>query len=531
MPMPGDQLVDRYRILEPLGSGGMATVHRAHDDRLDRDVAIKVLLPNLAQDPVLAKRFEEEARSMAAVAHPGLVAVFDVDPGDPETGREPFVVMELCPGGSLADRLGPGRWMPPDELVPILVSVSDALAALHRAGLVHRDVKPSNILFATDRVKIGDFGLARVDAARAAGELTDPGTAVGTLGYLAPERMRGEPGSPAADVYALGTVAHLGLTGTMPRPGGSVRDAVAAASYRAPAVSTARPALGRAFDDILIQALAVDPTRRPDALEFGSGLASALGRWSRAGRPGEDAPDAGVVAAAGTVEEPAPSGPPVAPIEDEVAVARFSTASEPDATTATAVPLEVTAAIPVQPRPEPAQDLGEPSRPATERSARRAGTLIVGAAIAAVILAAVVSLPGILAGLGGSPLASAPVPGPSSSGLASSVPSPAAASASAPPSAAATPARDPALVALDGVDSAIAAAKGGPDGLKGKEANELESLAGRVRRDLAENDRGRALRDARALDKRIKDVSDKVRESAAQRLRTASARLIDALGG
>ena len=531
--MPGDHLVDRYRILEPLGSGGMATVHRAHDDRLDRDVAIKVLLPNLAQDPVLAKRFEEEARSMAAVAHPGLVAVFDVDPGDPETGREPFVVMELCPGGSLADRLGPGRWMAPDELVPILVSVADALAALHRAGLVHRDVKPSNILFATDRVKIGDFGLARADAARHAGELTDPGTAVGTLGYLAPERMRGEPGSPAADVYALGTVAHLGLTGTMPRPGGSVRDAVAAASYRAPAVSTARPALGRAFDEIVVQALAVDPARRPDALAFGSGLAAALGRWSRSGRPGDDAPGAPPAADASAVA--AVAGPAAAPIEDEVAVARFSTTPEPDATTATAVPLDATAAIPLPPqRPprDPPRGPSEPSRDAIERDGRRTGTLIVGAAIAAVVLAAVIALPGIFAGLGGSPIATPPVVGlPSSSSSPSSVASAAAPSASLSPSAAPTPARDPVLVALDGVDSAIAAAKGGPDGLKGKEANELESLASRVRRDLAANDRDKALRDAEALDKRIEDLSDKVRESAAERLQSASARLMDTLGG
>ena len=132
MPAPGDVLADRYRIGALLGAGGMATVHRAHDERLRRDVAVKVLSPNLADDPVLARRFEREARAMAAVADPGLVAVFDVDPGDRDAGREPFVVMELCPGGSLADRLGPDRPMAPDELVPILVSVSDALAKAER---------------------------------------------------------------------------------------------------------------------------------------------------------------------------------------------------------------------------------------------------------------------------------------------------------------------------------------------------------------------------------------------------------------
>jgi serine/threonine-protein kinase len=217
MPVPGERLADRYRIVALLGAGGMATVHRAHDERLDRDVAVKTLLPNLAGDPVLARRFEREARSMAAVADPGLVAVYDVEPGDPATGREPFVVMELCPGGSLADRLGVGRAMAPDDLVPILVAVASAIEALHRAGLVHRDVKPSNVLFAADRVKLGDFGLVRSDTAEAS-DLTDPGTAVGTLAYLSPERLRGEAGGPPADIYALGTIAHLGLTGAMPRP-------------------------------------------------------------------------------------------------------------------------------------------------------------------------------------------------------------------------------------------------------------------------------------------------------------------------
>src|SRR6476661_2080035 len=262
MPVPGDVLADRYRIGALLGSGGMATVHGGHDDRRGRDVAVKALLPNRASDPVLAQRFDREARAMAAVADAGLVAVFDVDPGDPAAGREPFFVMELCPGGSLADRLGPDRPMPPDELVPILVAVSDALAALHRAGLVHRDVKPSNILFATDRVKVGDFGLVRSDNTTEPSELTEPGTAVGTLGYLSPERLRGDRGGPPADVYALGTVAHLGLTGSMPRTGGSVRDVVAAASFRPPSVSTAAPALGRSFDDVVLEALAVDPNRR-----------------------------------------------------------------------------------------------------------------------------------------------------------------------------------------------------------------------------------------------------------------------------
>lgn len=527
MPAPGDRLVDRYRILAPLGSGGMATVLRAHDERLDRDVAIKVLLPNLASDPVLARRFEEEARAMAAVAHPGLVSVFDVDAGDPVTGREPFVVMELCPGGSLADRMGPDRPMPPDELVPILVAVSDALAALHRAGLVHRDVKPSNILFATDRVKVGDFGLVRSDNTTEPSELTEPGTAVGTLGYLSPERLRGDRGGPPADVYALGTVAHLGLTGSMPRPGGSVRDVVAAASFRPPAVSTAAPLLGRAFDDVVLDALAVDPHRRPDALAFGSALGAALGRWSRSGRPGA----VPVVAAA----------LPAADLADEgdVAKARVNQRADHDVTTATAVPLEATAALDLPVLP-PAAEGGAPTpsqrphpvpvrRSVDASRGQRIGGLAVLAALAAVALAAAITLPPLLAALGGGPGASAPIVGGASPSVSASAS--ATQSASVPPSAAPSPTVDPARAALDEVVAAISAAKGGPDGLKGKEANDLESAAARVRRDLDGGNRAAALKDARALDKRVRDVTDKMRGDAAARLRAASAHLVDTLDG
>ena len=220
---------------------------------------------------------------MAAVADPGLVAVFDVDPGDPAAGREPFFVMELCPGGSLADRLGAG---PPDGARTSSCRSSSRSRMRWRrstgAGLVHRDVKPSNILFAADRVKLGDFGLARSDAGAGASDLTEPGTALGTLAYLAPERLRGEPGGPAADVFALATIAYLGLTGRLPRPSGSLRDLVAAAPFRSPgrvdrgSRTSAGSSTTRCF-----AGLAVDPSGRPDALGFGAALAAALGPAGR----------------------------------------------------------------------------------------------------------------------------------------------------------------------------------------------------------------------------------------------------------
>jgi serine/threonine protein kinase len=217
MPAPGALLAGRYRIVAPLGSGGMATVHRGRDERLDRDVALKILLPNHAGDPVLASRFEREARSLAAAAHPGVVAVYDVDPGDPAAGVEPFFVMELCQGGSLAEKMAGDRRLAPDDLIPIIISVTDGLAGLHSRGVVHRDVKPSNIMLTTDRAKLADFGLARSDDPAEASDLTAPGTAVGTMAYLPPDVLAGGPAGPPADIYALGVAAFAGLTGSMPR--------------------------------------------------------------------------------------------------------------------------------------------------------------------------------------------------------------------------------------------------------------------------------------------------------------------------
>ncbi|MEA2607671.1 MAG: eukaryotic-like serine/threonine-protein kinase, partial [Chloroflexota bacterium] len=353
MPNPGDLLVGRYRVLERLGSGGMATVHRARDERLERDVAVKILLPNLADDPATAARFEREARSLAASSHPGVVAVFDVDAGDPAAGREPFFVMELCRGGSLADRLGPGRPMAPDDLIPILVPIADGLADLHRRGVVHRDIKPQNILFGDDRAKLADFGLAQSNDGEGVSELTTPGTTVGTLAYLAPELLAGERATPATDVYALGVVTFVALTGRSPRPGSSMAELVGASGSPAPSVSTFAPDLGPAFDEIVGAALAVDPDDRPDALAFASGLGSALGRWTRDGGPARRAGSLASAASAAPMMPIAPVLDPAnLPADDGslVGVGRprpGDRALTNDATTAIAIPVGATASIPL----------------------------------------------------------------------------------------------------------------------------------------------------------------------------------------
>jgi len=286
MPSIGDSLAGRYRLDALIGSGGFATVFRARDLRLERDVAVKVLLANHVTDPIVAARFEQEARVLATVGHPNVVAIHDVAPGDPETGEEPFLVMELCDGGSLADRLAASvnGALEPDEIVPILVDVAAGLAALHAIGIVHRDLKPSNILLSDGRARIADLGIAIGGPS----ELTAVGTTIGTLVYLAPEQLAGEPASPASDVHALGVVAFLGLTGTPPRPGGSVTEVVAASILPVPLVSAVQPGLGSAFDAAIAGALAADPSRRPSAADLGTMLASALERWRA--RPGSLAP-------------------------------------------------------------------------------------------------------------------------------------------------------------------------------------------------------------------------------------------------
>lgn len=277
MPRIGERLAGRYRLDALIGSGGFATVFRARDLRLKRDVAAKVLLANHATDPVIATRFDREARVLAAVSHPNVVAVHDVAPGDPAIGAEPFLVMELCDGGSLADRLaasGPGG-LPPDELVPVLLDVAAGLDALHARGIVHRDLKPSNVLLSDGRARIADLGIAAIGPS----ELTAIGTTIGTLAYLAPEQLAGEPGSPASDVHGLGVIAFLGLTGRLPRPAGSVAEVVAASIRPVGSVSALEPGLGSAFDPAIARALARNPSLRPTATEFASMLATALERW------------------------------------------------------------------------------------------------------------------------------------------------------------------------------------------------------------------------------------------------------------
>ena len=201
---------ERYVVERTLGHGGMATVFLARDRALDRQVALKLLAEHFAADEAFRDRFMREARLAAKLVHPNVVQVYDV--GEDERG--PFIVMEYVEGDTLADELHRRGRLPAAEVVSVGIQLCSALEAAHARGLVHRDIKPQNVIRRPDgQVKLADFGIARSLAATAHTEI---GTVLGTAAYLAPEQARGEPVTAAADIYSLGVVLYELLTGQTP---------------------------------------------------------------------------------------------------------------------------------------------------------------------------------------------------------------------------------------------------------------------------------------------------------------------------
>lgn len=265
-------LVDgRYRIDEPIARGGMSTVFRALDVRLDRPVAIKVMDPAFAADPQFLARFEFEALAVARLHHPGLVAVYD-------HGRDhdlAFMVMELVEGGTLRELLRERGPMPPHAVVAVMQPILDALAVAHRAGLVHRDIKPENVLISYDgAVKIADFGLVR---AVAAANVTSNSVILGTAAYLSPEQVSSGRADARSDVYSAGILAYELLTGDTPFEGDSSLAIAFARIDREvpPPSSAAQQDVPELFDDFVLQATAPNPEDRfPDAGAMAAALSS-----------------------------------------------------------------------------------------------------------------------------------------------------------------------------------------------------------------------------------------------------------------
>jgi hypothetical protein len=272
-PLP--ETIGRYRILGRLGAGGMGTVYKAHDPHLDRTVALKVpRIDTPAQDRARRmERFGREARSAAQVWHPHVCPIYDVG----EHAGHPYVVMAYVEGQSLAERLARrGRFDDVGEAVTLIGQVLDALGAIHGHGIVHRDVKPSNILLdAGGRAVLSDFGLARPE--NEAGHLTSEGALVGTPAYMAPEQAGGhsERIGPWTDLYSAGVVFFEMLTGRLPFEGPPLAVLDKVLREPPPPLSTLRPYLDPRLESILFRALAKEPEGRfPSARQFADTLAS-----------------------------------------------------------------------------------------------------------------------------------------------------------------------------------------------------------------------------------------------------------------
>jgi eukaryotic-like serine/threonine-protein kinase len=264
---------DRYVLRGELGRGGMATVHRALDDVLEREVAVKLLHAHLADDPAFLDRFRREARAAAALDHPNVVAVHDWG----ETDEGAYLVLQLVEGPSLRDVLRRHGRLDPAQALAVLGPAARGLGAAHVAGLVHRDVKPENLLLGRDgTVRVTDFGLAR--AAASATSTFGADVLVGSPHYLSPEAVRGRPLDPRADVYALGVVLFECLTGRPPHEGESpFATAVQHTSRRVPPPSEHVDGIPPAIDELVVAATAHDPDDRPDdGRDFADAFAHAL---------------------------------------------------------------------------------------------------------------------------------------------------------------------------------------------------------------------------------------------------------------
>jgi serine/threonine protein kinase len=263
---PGELIQERYALEEPIGRGGMAEVWRARDERLERPVAIKFLAPGFSEDPEFLVRLFNEARSVAAISDPHVTHVLDY--GSTETG--PYLVMEYVSGGSLCELTGSP--LGSERAIEIMIQVAAGAGAAHDRGIVHRDIKPGNILLCEDgTVKLADFGIA---SSQTANNLTATGAAIGSAQYISPEQAMGEHATPPADVYSMGVVLYELLTGCLPFEGGNPT-AIAIAQVEGEVIppSTLVADLDPRLDAVVMRCLEKSPEER-----FGDGneLAAAL---------------------------------------------------------------------------------------------------------------------------------------------------------------------------------------------------------------------------------------------------------------
>jgi eukaryotic-like serine/threonine-protein kinase len=339
-----ERIAGRYRLQSRLGYGGMSTVHLALDERLERQVAVKLLAEHLADDPTFVSRFQREAQAAARLVHPNIVQIFDSGL-DERSGRH-FIVMEYIEGASCAEILRDDGWVEVQEAVAIVQQACEGLQYAHRNGVVHRDVKPGNLLRSREgEVKLADFGIAK---ATEQSSITQVGSVLGTAAYLAPEQARGEEAGPRADLYALGVVAYQLISGRLPYEATSLTELALKQQREQPAMlDTLVAAVGPELADAVAIALALDPQERYQT-------AREMGRAVRDGARGIAPVEP---QAAGARDAPATAATSL--------MARSRAGRGADATAATRT------VTPRRPRPGPARHQAPVAEPAYAAPARR----------------------------------------------------------------------------------------------------------------------------------------------------------------
>ena len=255
----GDVL-GRYELVEDIGEGGMATVYRARDRELRREVAIKVLFPHLARRPEIVQRFHREARSAAGLEHPNVLRIYDV--GGAESDDPPYIVMELIKGRTLLQEI--------EQRGPVLAEIAacigallaDALAAAHKAGIIHRDIKPANVLIAPGgRLLLADFGVARLETEDSL--VTKTGALLGTPAYMSPEQASGDTATARSDLYSLGATLYQLATGALPYTGSPAKIMASIATGGMVSAVRRRPAVGPDLSRAIDRLMKTEPAERP----------------------------------------------------------------------------------------------------------------------------------------------------------------------------------------------------------------------------------------------------------------------------
>lgn len=279
-------LAERYTLEEPIAKGGMATVWRARDEVLARQVAVKILNPNLVEDSEFVARFKREALAAARLTHPDIIAIYDTGEEEVDGAISHYIVMEYSGGGTLEDLLENETPLAPERVVAIGRAICDALGYAHSHGIVHRDVKPANVLVSdAGSIKVGDFGIAKA-AFDTEFDVTTTGSILGTVTYLSPEQAQGQEPDARSDLYSLGVLLYEAAGG---RPPFAAESQIATAMQHVrespPSLRGVRADIPKALESVIMKALAKDPDDRySSADEMSAALQAAVGRVPATGR-------------------------------------------------------------------------------------------------------------------------------------------------------------------------------------------------------------------------------------------------------